>query len=63
MKNIRVGKSQSFIIIRIQFLIQFAIARSIHFFQGLPLNELVVDPTHVKKQGLTHTSLSHIEPK
>ncbi len=63
MKNIRVGKSQSFITTRIQYLIQFAIVRIIYYFQGLSLNELVFYPIHVEKHGLTYTSLSHIEPK
>ncbi len=37
-KYIRVGKSQSFIIIRIQFPIQLAITRTIHRSQGLSLS-------------------------
>jgi hypothetical protein len=46
-KNIKVGKFYSFIITRIQFQIQFAIARTIHCSQGLSLHELVFDPTNV----------------
>ncbi len=46
-KDIRVGKSQSFIITRIQFPIQLAIARTIHHFEGLSLENLVFDPTNV----------------
>jgi hypothetical protein len=50
-KDIRVCKSQSFIIIRIQFPIQLAATRTIHLFQGLSLDELVFDSTNVKKLG------------
>ncbi len=46
-KDIKVGKSQSFIITRIQFPIQLVVARTIHHFQGLLLDELIFDPTNV----------------
>jgi hypothetical protein len=46
-KDIRVGKSQSFIITRIQFSIQLATTKTIHFSRGLSLNELVFYPTNV----------------
>jgi hypothetical protein len=59
-KNIRVGKSQSFIIARIQFSNQLTTTKSIHCSQGLSLNKLAFDPTHVKKYGLTYITLSHI---
>jgi hypothetical protein len=62
-KDIRVGKSQSFIITKIQFPIQLAIARTMHCSQGLSLDELVFDPTNIKKHGLTYTTLSHIQTK
>jgi len=48
-KDIRIGKSQSSIIRRIQFSIQFVVVRTIHCFQGLSLNELVFDPINIKK--------------
>jgi hypothetical protein len=48
-KNIKVGKSQSFIITRIQFPIQLVVARTIRCFLGLSLDELVFDPTNVLK--------------
>jgi hypothetical protein len=62
-KDIRVGKSQSFIITRIQFQIQLATTITIHSSQGLSLDELVFDPTNVKKHGLTYTTLFHIPTK
>jgi hypothetical protein len=43
----RVGKSQSFIITRIQFSIQLTTIISIHYFQGLSLDELVFDPIYI----------------
>jgi len=62
-KDIKVGKSQSFIITKIEFSIQLTVARTIHYFQGLSLDELVFDPTNVKKHGLTYITLSHIRTK
>ncbi len=62
-KDIRVDKSQSFIIIKIQFPIQLATTRTIHCCQGLSLDELVFDPTNIKKHWLTYTTLSHIQEK
>jgi hypothetical protein len=62
-KDIKVGKSQSFIIKHIQFPIQFATTRTIHHFQGLSLNELVFDPTNMKKHGLKYTTLSQVQTK
>jgi hypothetical protein len=59
-EDIKVGKSQSFIITRIQFSIQLVTIRTIHSSQGLSLYELVFDPTNVKKHGLTYISVSHI---
>jgi hypothetical protein len=50
-KYIRVGKSQSCIITRIQFSIQLTIAKTIHRSQGLSLSELVFHPTNVLKMG------------
>ncbi len=49
-KNIRIGKIQSHIIIRIQLLIQLATTRTIHQSQGLSLNDLAFGHTNVKKQ-------------
>jgi hypothetical protein len=51
-KDIRVGKSQSFIITKIQFPIQLVTTRTIYRSQRLSLYELVFDPTNVKKHGL-----------
>ncbi len=62
-KDVRVGKSQSFIITRIQFSIQLTTIKTIYHFQGLSLDELIFDPTNVKKHGLTYTTLSHIRTK
>jgi hypothetical protein len=59
-KDIKVGKSQSFIITRIQFPIQLVTTKTIHHCQGLSLDELVIDFTNIKKHGLTYTTLSHI---
>jgi hypothetical protein len=48
-KDIRVGKSQSFIITRIQFPIpiQLVAAGTIHRSQGLSLDELVLNPPNI----------------
>jgi hypothetical protein len=46
-KDIRVGKSHSFILTRIQFPIQLATTKTIHHSHGLSLNELVFDLTKV----------------
>jgi hypothetical protein len=62
-KDIKVGKSQSFIITKIQFPIQLATIRTIHRSQGLLLHELVFDLTNVKKHGLTYITSSHIQTK
>ncbi len=62
-KDIKVGKSQSFIITKIQFPIQLAVAKNIHCFQGLSLDKLVLDPINVQKHGLTYTTLSYIQTK
>jgi hypothetical protein len=62
-KDIRVGKSQSFIITKIQFPIQLTTSKITYRSQGLSLNELVFDPTNVKKHGLTYITLSHIRTK
>jgi hypothetical protein len=62
-KDIKVGKSQSFIITMIQFPIQLVTTRTIHHFQGLSLDELVFDPTKVFLNGLTYTTLSRISNK
>jgi hypothetical protein len=59
-KNIKVGKSQSFIITKIQFPIQFAIVRTIHHFEGLSLNEFAFDPINAEKHELTYITLSHL---
>ncbi len=62
-KTIRVGKSQSFIITRIQFPIQLAIIRIIHCSQELSLDKLVFDPINVKKHVWTYISLFRIQTK
>jgi hypothetical protein len=62
-KDIRIGKSPSHIITRIQFLIQLAIAKTIHQSQGLSLNILAFDPTNVRKHGLSYIALSCIRIK
>jgi len=62
-KDIKVGKSQSFIITKIQFPIQLTTSRTIYRYQGLSLNELVFDPTNVQKHGLTYITLSRIQTK
>jgi hypothetical protein len=59
-KDIKVGKSQSFIIIRLQFAIQLVAIRTIHCFHGLSLDELGFDPINVNKHGLTYITLSCI---
>jgi len=56
-------KSHSFIITRIQFPIQLVVVKTIHRSQELSLDELVFDPTNIKKHGLTYTTLSHIQTK
>jgi len=58
-----VYKSQSFIITKIQFPVQLTTSRTIYRSQGLSLNELVFDPTNVKKHGLTYITLSRIQTK
>ncbi len=50
-KDIKVGKSQSFIIKRIQFLIQLAVAKNIHHFQGLSVDELFFISLTLKNMG------------
>jgi hypothetical protein len=50
-KNIKFDKSQSCIITKIQFSIQFVAVRAIHCFQGLSLNELIFYPTNILKMG------------
>jgi hypothetical protein len=62
-KNIKIGKFQSFILRRIKFSIQLATIIIIHHFQGLSLDELVFDPTNIQKHGLTYTTISHIWTK
>jgi hypothetical protein len=62
-KDITASKSQSFIIRRIQFPIQFAIARTDHCFQGLSLDELVFEPNMIKKHRLTYITFSCIQTK
>jgi hypothetical protein len=50
-KDIRVDKSQSFIITSIYFPIQCATTKTIHCSQGLLVDELTFDPSNVKKKG------------
>jgi hypothetical protein len=42
---------------------QLATVKINHHSQGLSLDELVFDPTNIKKHGLTHITLSHIQTK
>jgi hypothetical protein len=44
-------------IIRIQFSIQLTVAKTIHCFLGLSSDELVFDPTNVKRHGLTYINI------
>ncbi len=46
-----------------QFPVQFPVARTIHCFHGLSLNELVFDPTNVKTYGLTYIAFFRIQTK
>jgi hypothetical protein len=48
-KNIRIGKFQSFIMI--QFRIQLVVVKTIHCFQGLSLNEFILNPLMLKNMG------------
>ncbi len=59
-KNIKVGKSQSFIIRRNLIPIQLATTRTIHPSQGLSLDDLIFYLNNVKKHGLIYIVLSHI---
>ena len=59
-KEIRIGKNQSHLVMRIQFPIQLAAARTIHRAQGLSLDDLVFNPCGVNKHGLAYTALSCI---
>jgi hypothetical protein len=63
LSKIKIGKNKSHIIKKIQFLIQLAIARTIHQSQGLLLDKLAFDPTNVRKHGLSYTALSYIQNK
>jgi hypothetical protein len=51
-KDIKVGKSQSFIKTRIEFSIQLVVVRNIHCSQGLLLDEFVFDSTNVKNTSI-----------
>jgi hypothetical protein len=62
-KNIKIGKFQSFILTNIQFSIQLATLITIHHSQGLSLDELVFDPTNIKKHELTYITIFHIRTK
>ncbi len=62
-KEIRIGKTQSYVMTRIQFLVQLAITRTIHRSQGFSLDELVLDPKNVTKHDLTYTIVYHVRKK
>jgi hypothetical protein len=62
-KNVKMSKTQSFIIIRIQFSIQCVVVKAINCSKELLLNELAFDPTKVKKNTLIFTTLSWIWTK
>jgi hypothetical protein len=62
-KDIKVEKSQSFIMTKFQFLIQLIVAKTIHCSQGLSLDESNFDPTNIKKHGLTYITLFRIRIK
>jgi hypothetical protein len=55
----KVSKSKSFIITRIQVPIQLAVIRTIHRSQKLSLDELVFDPTNIKKMGYIYSIILH----
>jgi hypothetical protein len=59
-KDIRIGKNKILIIIKIQFSIQLTTTRTIHQSQGLLLDDLVFNPTNVRKHGLSYSALFHI---
>jgi hypothetical protein len=63
MKDIRIGKNQSHIVKRIEFPIQLTTIRTIHRSQWLLLNELALDPTNVRKHGLSYIVFSCIWTK
>lgn len=60
-KEIRIGKTQLYVMTRIQFLVQLAITRTIHRSQGFSLDELVLK--NVTKHDLTYTILYHVRKK
>ena len=62
-KEIRSGKNETHLIIRIQFPIQLAAARTVHRSQGLSLDEMTFDPSGINKNGLTYIALSQIREK
>ncbi len=62
-KDIKVVNTQSFAMLKIQFLVQLALRITIHHSQGLSLNELVFDARNVNKHGLIYTTLYHIWTK
>ncbi len=57
-KDIKVGKTQLFIITNIQFSIQLAITRTIHCSQRLSLDDIIFYPINV---SITCTPISHIQ--
>jgi len=62
-KDIRIDKNQFHIIARIQLPFQLVAIRTIHWSQGLSLNELAFGPTNVKKHGLWNIVFSCIRTK
>jgi len=58
-KQIQVGKTQNHLVIRTLFPIQL-VARTIHKHQGLSLNEMAFELTHVIKHGLIYIILSYV---
>jgi hypothetical protein len=63
LSKIKISENQFHIITRIQFLIQLAVARTIHQSQGLLLDKLAFDPTNVRKHGQSYIALSCIRIK
>jgi hypothetical protein len=56
-------QKKSHIVRKIQFPIQLATTRTIHWSQWLLLNELAFDPTNVRKHGLSYIAFSRIWTK
>jgi hypothetical protein len=58
--KIQIGSNPTHTSTRIQFPIQLAIGRTIHYAQGLTFDCLACDPSNIAKHDLTYTILSCI---